>query len=163
MIEAILLDIEGTTTPIDFVYRVLFPYARAYFEAFLEAHSSEPVTQKDIADLIAENEADRSRGLDPPVLMDGAGGAPPNGRTPTLRHPEQSLPYPRRSTPSAAIEDIHLKRDAHWVIAGLLSGQTPRRLADNRTQPRPSPCRPARLPPGADRNFCALPFAWWPG
>src|SRR5688572_24061788 len=29
-IRALLLDIEGTTTPIEFVYEVLFPYARAH-------------------------------------------------------------------------------------------------------------------------------------
>jgi enolase-phosphatase E1 len=34
-VRAILLDIEGTTTSIDFVYRVLFPYARARVRAFL--------------------------------------------------------------------------------------------------------------------------------
>ena len=30
-LAAYLLDVEGTTTPIDFVYRVLFPYARDRF------------------------------------------------------------------------------------------------------------------------------------
>jgi len=33
--DAILLDIEGTTTPIAFVYDVLFPYARAHVGAYL--------------------------------------------------------------------------------------------------------------------------------
>jgi len=32
---AIITDIEGTTTPIAFVHRVLFPYARARLEAFV--------------------------------------------------------------------------------------------------------------------------------
>lgn len=35
MIRAYLLDIEGTTTPIDFVTRTLFPYARARLAEFL--------------------------------------------------------------------------------------------------------------------------------
>ena len=34
-IRAVVLDIEGTTTPVDFVYQVLFPYARAHVPAFL--------------------------------------------------------------------------------------------------------------------------------
>jgi len=34
-IRAILLDIEGTTTPIAFVYDVLFPYARAHLREYL--------------------------------------------------------------------------------------------------------------------------------
>jgi len=36
--RAILLDIEGTTTPIAFVYDVLFPYARARFRDYLRDH-----------------------------------------------------------------------------------------------------------------------------
>ena len=36
-IDVVLLDIEGTTTPISFVHDVLFPYARARVEAYLAA------------------------------------------------------------------------------------------------------------------------------
>lgn len=36
--DAILLDIEGTTTSIAFVYDVLFPYARQQVAAYLAAH-----------------------------------------------------------------------------------------------------------------------------
>ncbi len=35
---AVLTDIEGTTTPIAFVHRVLFPYARARLAGFAAAH-----------------------------------------------------------------------------------------------------------------------------
>jgi enolase-phosphatase E1 len=41
-IRAVLLDIEGTTTPIAFVYDTLFPYARAHLREFLETHASLP-------------------------------------------------------------------------------------------------------------------------
>ena len=34
--DAIVLDIEGTTTPIAFVYEVLFPYARARLREYLQ-------------------------------------------------------------------------------------------------------------------------------
>ena len=34
-IRALLLDIEGTTTPIEFVHQVLFPYARAHAAEYL--------------------------------------------------------------------------------------------------------------------------------
>lgn len=37
-IEAILLDIEGTTSSIDFVYDVMFPYARKNFASYLQQH-----------------------------------------------------------------------------------------------------------------------------
>jgi hypothetical protein len=35
-VEAIVLDIEGTTTPIAFVCDVLFPFARAHLREFLQ-------------------------------------------------------------------------------------------------------------------------------
>jgi enolase-phosphatase E1 len=38
---AVLLDIEGTTTPIAFVHNVLFPYARARMAAFVAAHAGD--------------------------------------------------------------------------------------------------------------------------
>jgi enolase-phosphatase E1 len=38
-IRGIIVDIEGTTTPIAFVHRVLFPYARAHMAEFLATHS----------------------------------------------------------------------------------------------------------------------------
>lgn len=41
MSSVLLLDIEGTTTPISFVYDVLFPYARQAFAAFLSEHWSD--------------------------------------------------------------------------------------------------------------------------
>lgn len=39
--KAILLDIEGTTTPIDFVHKTLFPYAKEKTGAFVAAHFGE--------------------------------------------------------------------------------------------------------------------------
>lgn len=41
-ISMILLDIEGTTTPIDFVYKNLFGYARDHMEGFLKNHAEDP-------------------------------------------------------------------------------------------------------------------------
>jgi len=67
-IAALLLDIEGTTTPIDFVYNVLFPYARAHVKDYLAAQQSLPAVRTDIARLLEENAEDSRRGLDPPSL-----------------------------------------------------------------------------------------------
>jgi enolase-phosphatase E1 len=50
-IRALLLDIEGTTTPVDFVFKTLFPFAAARVEGFLREHSESPETQQIIADL----------------------------------------------------------------------------------------------------------------
>jgi enolase-phosphatase E1 len=41
MIKAIVTDIEGTTSSIDFVHQTLFPYAKKHLRAFLRAHADE--------------------------------------------------------------------------------------------------------------------------
>ena len=41
-VNAILTDIEGTTTDIDFVHKTLFPYARARMAEFIHNHPDEP-------------------------------------------------------------------------------------------------------------------------
>ena len=68
----VLLDIEGTTTPIDFVFRVLFPYARVRLDAFLARHKAQPDVIADVAGLRAEHERDRAAGRNPPPWTDGA-------------------------------------------------------------------------------------------
>jgi enolase-phosphatase E1 len=69
--RVVLLDVEGTTTPVDFVYRVLFPYAQARVAAFLEAHSAEPEVAADVEALRAENERDLLAGRTPPAWEEG--------------------------------------------------------------------------------------------
>jgi enolase-phosphatase E1 len=44
-IRAIITDIEGTTSSIDFVRDVLFPYARKRLPAFIETHGGQPEVQ----------------------------------------------------------------------------------------------------------------------
>jgi enolase-phosphatase E1 len=55
--ELILLDIEGTTTPLRFVSEVLFPYARAGLRSHLERHAASPEWQSIVDDLRAEHHA----------------------------------------------------------------------------------------------------------
>lgn len=47
-IKALLVDIEGTTTPISFVKETLFPYVTNNLESFLEKHFDEVNCQADI-------------------------------------------------------------------------------------------------------------------
>ncbi len=47
-IESVLLDIEGTVSPVSFVYDVLFPFARERASDFLNNHWDEPDTQKSL-------------------------------------------------------------------------------------------------------------------
>lgn len=57
-VRVILLDIEGTTTPVDYVFGVLFPYAEEQVEAFLQKHGQEEAVQADLKRLRQEYEAD---------------------------------------------------------------------------------------------------------
>ncbi len=66
MIRAILLDIEGTTTPIAFVHEVLFSYARNHAKEFL----ANRVDAEDIARLREEQTADLNNGEQPPMPLD---------------------------------------------------------------------------------------------
>jgi enolase-phosphatase E1 len=74
-IQAILLDIEGTTTPIDFVFRTLFPFARQRLQRFLLKHGSEPSIRNDIDALRTLHRADEAGQLNPPTWMDDSPGA----------------------------------------------------------------------------------------
>ncbi|HMS54946.1 MAG TPA: acireductone synthase [Fimbriimonadaceae bacterium] len=66
MIRAFLLDIEGTTTPIDFVTRTLFPYARARLPEFLALPLE--VIGEDLSDLANERAQDTAyQGPDEPL------------------------------------------------------------------------------------------------
>jgi len=65
-VRVILLDIEGTTTPIDFVYKTLFPYASRKLESFLRENSANPEIGALIEDLRAQHELDERNGLKPP-------------------------------------------------------------------------------------------------
>jgi enolase-phosphatase E1 len=55
--KAILLDIEGTTTPIDFVQNTLFPYAKARVTGFVEDNFDG--LKIELAELAAEHEEDK--------------------------------------------------------------------------------------------------------
>lgn len=69
--SAVLLDIEGTTTPITFVYDVLFPYARNQARDFLASHLSNEDVKDDIESLREECARDLERGLAPPSIHVG--------------------------------------------------------------------------------------------
>ena len=45
-IDQVVLDIEGTTCPVSFVSTVLFPYASAHLESYLQDHGDEPRVQQ---------------------------------------------------------------------------------------------------------------------
>ena len=61
-----LLDIEGTTSPVSFVYDVLFPYARKHIKDYVFAHAGDPALDADLRLLAQENAIDRASGA--PVI-----------------------------------------------------------------------------------------------
>lgn len=62
---AVLLDIEGTTTPITFVTKTLFPYARRRGREFILDHTADPEIHEALRQLQIDNRADRSDGAPP--------------------------------------------------------------------------------------------------
>jgi enolase-phosphatase E1 len=69
-VRAILLDIEGTTTPIDFVTKTLFPYASRKLEAFLRENAASAEIRALMQELRAQRELDERNGLKPPSWQD---------------------------------------------------------------------------------------------
>jgi enolase-phosphatase E1 len=65
-IRSILLDVEGTTTPISFVYEVLFPYAARNLESYVRQHSRDNVFRAIVADLYKQREVDKASASDVP-------------------------------------------------------------------------------------------------
>jgi enolase-phosphatase E1 len=68
--SAFLLDIEGTTTPLDFVTRILFPHARAHLGPYLARHFLEKATVDDVRGLREEHAQDASLGREPPPWIE---------------------------------------------------------------------------------------------
>lgn len=66
MPDVYLLDIEGTTSPVSFVYDVLFPYARERMADYVTRNAATPDMHADLRQLAHENAIDRSKGA--PVI-----------------------------------------------------------------------------------------------
>jgi enolase-phosphatase E1 len=66
-VRAIVLDVEGTTTPVSFVYDVLFPYARRHLDEYLAARAGSADLASLASALRDEWSADNARD-DPPSV-----------------------------------------------------------------------------------------------
>jgi enolase-phosphatase E1 len=71
-IDVVLLDIEGTTTPIEFVHKTLFSYARERIHAFLAASAEDPAVQAALDGLREEQRGDAAAGKSPPGWPDSS-------------------------------------------------------------------------------------------
>jgi enolase-phosphatase E1 len=73
-LRIVLLDIEGTTTPIDFVYKTLFPYAHRKVEDYLRDMAGDPELAGILLDLRGHRDADNAMGQRPPAWRVDNGG-----------------------------------------------------------------------------------------
>ncbi|KAJ3323564.1 hypothetical protein HDV06_001588 [Boothiomyces sp. JEL0866] len=62
--KVIILDIEGTTTPISFVHDVLFPYILQNVESFLKEHWESDQVKQHVKDLLELSEKDQKDGFE---------------------------------------------------------------------------------------------------
>jgi len=69
-IRGVLLDIEGTTSSISFVYDVMFPFARKHFAGYLEQHWDSAPVQEAVSMLLQDDE-ELSENSDPKLYRDG--------------------------------------------------------------------------------------------
>ena len=70
--RVVVLDIEGTTTPIEFVYDVLFPFARAHVKEYLEREGASESCRAARAQLRTERAVDVAGGQTPPAWVDNS-------------------------------------------------------------------------------------------
>jgi enolase-phosphatase E1 len=68
--DVALLDIEGTTTSIRFVYETLFPFARAHLTTFLTDNAHDPSVQQDLRSVRQQSIHDHQQGLGAPTLTE---------------------------------------------------------------------------------------------
>ncbi|XP_075854711.1 enolase-phosphatase E1 isoform X2 [Microcebus murinus] len=71
-VAAILLDVEGTTTPIAFVQDILFPYIKENVKEYLQTHWEEEECQQDVS--LLRKQAEEDAHLDGAVPIPGASG-----------------------------------------------------------------------------------------
>ncbi|EEY64685.1 uncharacterized protein PITG_16113 [Phytophthora infestans T30-4] len=71
--KVVMLDIEGTTTPITFVHDILFPYVTDNVARFLQQTWESSDSKADVAALMAQHKQDQADGMNPPTLDDTQG------------------------------------------------------------------------------------------
>lgn len=100
-VRTLLLDIEGTTTPLDFVRNQLFPYARSQVKTFLELHCTSEDVRADVSTLYQEHLADVCTGLNPPPLNYNS---PQSRLESTVVYIEWLMARDRKSTPLKSLQ-----------------------------------------------------------
>ncbi len=115
-VRVILLDIEGTTTPVDFVYQTLFPYASSKLESFLGEHAQDMEIRTLIEDLRAQHDVDERNGLEPPGWLDDSEEA---GLLSSVAYGQWLIARDSKCTP---LKSLQGKIWQHGFISGELRG-----------------------------------------
>jgi enolase-phosphatase E1 len=117
-VRTVLLDIEGTTTPVSFVYDVLFPFARRRVRRYLErALSSDPELTEVLRRLRQEHAADEANGHAPPPWTD----RPPEAELASVvAYVEWLMDRDRKST---ALKELQGKIWEEGYASGDLKGE----------------------------------------
>jgi enolase-phosphatase E1 len=116
-VRTILLDIEGTTTPLAFVYKVLFPFALSRARQFLRQHVSSSDVRADIARLREEHAADAREDRNPPRLHDDTQEAELES---LVAYMDWLITRDRKSTPLKSLQGKIWEEGYH---SGQLHGQ----------------------------------------
>lgn len=113
-LRGVLLDVEGTTTPVSFVYERLFPHARAELGAFLERQRQDAATRANLEALQRQHAADRQAGHEPPPWdrFDDAGAALTYGHW-----------LMDRDSKATALKALQGRLWAHGYASGALRGE----------------------------------------
>src|SRR6267142_840080 len=100
-VSVLLLDLEGTTTPINFVYKILYPYAREQVRPYLEEHWASTEVQADVRDLLQENADDVRRRLNPPLIN---GPAEQASLDEVVAYVQWLMDHDRKTTPLKSLQ-----------------------------------------------------------
>ncbi|MFU8806334.1 MAG: acireductone synthase [Bradymonadaceae bacterium] len=113
--RAVILDIEGTTTPISFVYDVLFPYARTHLADFIETHWAS--VQEEVEGLREQVESDLRAGVEGVVPI--ASGEEEEVRESVIRNLRWQMDNDRKTT---ALKSLQGKIWRDGYESGALKG-----------------------------------------
>jgi enolase-phosphatase E1 len=116
-VHGILLDIEGTTTPIQFVYHVLFPFARAHLKDYLRRNAGSEEFQRDLMRLREEHRDDTASGFAPPKWVN----EPQDAQIESIAHYVFWLMD--RDRKSVALKSLQGKIWQQGYLQGELKGQ----------------------------------------
>ncbi|KAL6080615.1 Enolase-phosphatase E1 [Balamuthia mandrillaris] len=122
-IKALVLDIEGTLTPISFVADKLFPYIRKELEGYLDEHWEEESLQVDVEGLRKLALADREEGGREDVVLIPTAAEEPNKdaiKSAVVKNVIAQMDIDRKTTALKALQG-HMWQ--HGYASGELKGE----------------------------------------